>query len=65
MIMRFARNLSPEVALGIATGVLCPLSKAKMVDIAPDAQVLAGPPLKEHTSDQSIKTFFSQYTGFR
>lgn len=34
-------DLDDEVALGIALGELCPLSKAKMVDIAPGQDVLA------------------------
>lgn len=51
--------LVDETAHGIACGDLCPLSKAKMVDIAPDAEVLAGNPKPVgHEVKGSIKDFF-------
>ena len=62
-------DLAPEIAQGVARGELCPMSKAKMVDIAPNADVLAAQPGQLHaaaaaavaaTADKSIKDYFKR-----
>lgn len=51
--------LDQDVAYGIARGDICPLSKAKMIDIAPDADVLAANPRPPAIETKgSLKDYF-------
>ncbi|KAK9898654.1 hypothetical protein P389DRAFT_167192 [Cystobasidium minutum MCA 4210] len=51
--------LDDHIAYGIARGDLCPLSKAKMIDIAPDAKVLAANPIPAAPPTKgSLKDYF-------
>lgn len=52
-------SLDQDVAYGIARGDICPLSKAKMIDIAPDADVLAANPRPPAVETKgSLKDYF-------